>query len=302
MVKPSFPRKWNHQGNKFSQKPKTLKFIDTTKIMSPNHIDYWLPSSFEEILQEEDSSDYEFDEKKTSLDDSVKGYNPETHYADPCVRYKKLQKFMRNEQKSCRNSQSENQYKRKSECINKNLKNSVTMKNKFSGRSQNICSTKDLSLNKAKFLDSRNSRNSVSHHDRTISYNSSIDSENGIREVSLEGNLESPSHFMVNNTRVIRPQTKKKHEREVIGFIDHKYQFVLPNCDLQPKEESILSLEKLNIFKLLGKESPNEEVSRRIALNIIKEITRAEARKYRHHPLMYKFVSKILDQDTSYRI
>ncbi|CAI2361244.1 unnamed protein product [Moneuplotes crassus] len=298
-IKLTFPwRKYNERES-MPKNSKTLKNPRFEKILVPDDLDYWLPSSYEELMNEEKTEDSISNLLEMSNTFGQKA--PDIQEKDLHERYVKLKDKMKEIQRPTNLCAPKSLSQRKSECDFNTSKKSTKIKSRFFVRNKKNSSTKKLMLSKINLMVPKDNSKEPSHNEEIISYNSSATPLEGINEMKSGERLTDPTGFLVYKPREIKAQPKNKHEMEAIGFIDHEFQFVLPNCDLEPtkKTKNILSLEKLNIFKLLEKESPHQpDIDKSFALNLIKEITEIEMSKYQHDPLMKKVVTKILEKGT----
>jgi hypothetical protein len=110
------------------------------------------------------------------------------------------------------------------------------------------------------------------------------------------------------NTKAKKQRVKNKRNTDLklleecsIGYIDDTYQFILPKDESEvEQEDDSISLDKLNIFKVLGIQSNDysEINDRKTSIEFIKEVILQEDSKYKHQPNFRKTVRKILNYET----
>ena len=93
-------------------------------------------------------------------------------------------------------------------------------------------------------------------------------------------------------------------EESSIGYIDNLYQFILPKDDTEAEQEDdSISLDKLNIFKVLGIQlhDYSEINDRRASIEFIKSVIMHEDAKYKTQPSFRKIVRKILNYENIWK-
>jgi len=134
-----------------------------------------------------------------------------------------------------------------------------------------------------------------SRNSESLPQNTSTNPAMDISELeSDEGSLDSPSNKL--RTQTTRKQKCKKGlEREVIGYLDNNYNFIVPNINLNMPMDKYLSLDKINLFKTFGiGVTTDESLERLVAIRIVKRIVQKEISKYQDDLVMKRFVENIL--------
>ena len=115
-----------------------------------------------------------------------------------------------------------------------------------------------------------------------------------------ENNDESPN-FKAKKNLIRIAEKLKTLEESSIGYIDRTFQFVLPHDEYEViNENNSISLDKLNIFKVLGIQQTeySDAIDRNTTIEFIRNIITKEDEKYKSQPRIRKIIRKILNYNS----